>query len=174
MQSSIHNPTYIRVYHNSCTPHILCAVATYNVSIMNDKYTVHVATMEEQSVASSGPPAQKSDSMRRDSLERSDAADSYDHSLQVDETGTVYPSPLKTLVILSGLFMGVFLVALDQTIIGTTIPKITDEFKTIQVLDTQFATPPCHPAAHLCIVSDWSFIAGRGLVWQRILPNKYW
>lgn len=148
MRSSIHQPAYIRVYYNSCTPRILCAVVSYNVSIMNDKHTVHLTTMEEQSVASSGPPAQKSDSMRRDSFQRSDAADSYDHSLQVDETGTVYPSLWKTLVILSGLFMGVFLVALDQTIIGTAIPKITDEFKTIQVLDTQFATPPSYPATH--------------------------
>lgn len=50
---------------------------------------------------------------------------------------TVYPSPLKTLLILSGLYMGVFLVALDQTIIGTAIPKITDEFKTIKVRSPQ-------------------------------------
>jgi hypothetical protein len=57
-----------------------------------------------------------------------------DHSVQVDETGTLYPPFWKTMVIISGLFMGVFLVALDQTIIGTAIPKITDEFKTIQVI----------------------------------------
>lgn len=44
-----------------------------------------------------------------------------------------YPSMWKAMLIVSGLFMGVFLVALDQTIIGTAIPKITDEFKTIQV-----------------------------------------
>ncbi|KAK8066619.1 hypothetical protein PG997_013366 [Apiospora hydei] len=43
-----------------------------------------------------------------------------------------YPSMWKAMLIVSGLFMGVFLVALDQTIIGTAIPKITDEFKTIQ------------------------------------------
>lgn len=43
-----------------------------------------------------------------------------------------HPPLWKTLLIVSGLFLGVFLVALDQTIIGTAIPKITD-FKTIKV-----------------------------------------
>ncbi|PNY28103.1 Transporter [Tolypocladium capitatum] len=42
-----------------------------------------------------------------------------------------YPSLPKALLILLGLFLGVFLVALDQTIIGTAIPKITDDFGTI-------------------------------------------
>lgn len=46
---------------------------------------------------------------------------------------TEYPSMWKTVTIVLGLFMGAFLVALDQTIIGTAIPKITDEFETIQV-----------------------------------------
>lgn len=56
-----------------------------------------------------------------------------DDSLQRDETTVVYPEFGKAVLILVGLFMGVFLVALDQTIIGTAIPKITDEFNTIQV-----------------------------------------
>lgn len=42
-----------------------------------------------------------------------------------------YPPFLEGLLIICGLFMGVFLVALDQTIIGTAIPRITDEFNTI-------------------------------------------
>lgn len=101
---------------------------------MDDKNTMHMATMEAQSDASSTLPAQDSHSMGRKSLQLSEAPIRDDHSLQVDETGTHYPPLWKTMAIISGLFMGVFLVALDQTIIGTAIPKITDEFKTIQVI----------------------------------------
>lgn len=43
----------------------------------------------------------------------------------------VYPSTLKASVIVSGLFLASFLVALDQTIISTAIPKITDQFKSV-------------------------------------------
>lgn len=103
---------------------------------MSDKNTVRVANMEAQSDASSVLPAPKSHSMERKSFQRDDTADRDNDSLQVDETGTNYPPLWKTMVIISGLFMGVFLVALDQTIIGTAIPKITDEFKTIQVPNT--------------------------------------
>ncbi|KAI3398901.1 hypothetical protein diail_8410 [Diaporthe ilicicola] len=89
--------------------------------------------MGAQSDASSGTTARKFDSMGGESLQQSDAARQDDTgSLQVNETGIQYPPLWKTLLIISGLFMGVFLVALDQTIIGTAIPKITDEFKTIQ------------------------------------------
>lgn len=43
-----------------------------------------------------------------------------------------YPSNLKAALIVASLFMAVFLVALDQTIIGTAIPKITDQFHSVQ------------------------------------------
>lgn len=43
----------------------------------------------------------------------------------------VYPTGAKVVLILAALCMSVFLVALDQTIISTAIPKITDEFKSI-------------------------------------------
>jgi len=42
-----------------------------------------------------------------------------------------YPHGAKLVVILAALMLAVFLVALDQTIISTAIPKITDEFKSI-------------------------------------------
>ncbi|KAF3187666.1 hypothetical protein TWF788_001884 [Orbilia oligospora] len=47
------------------------------------------------------------------------------------EEEIVYPSGAKVLLILVGLMLAVFLVALDQTIIATAIPKITDRFKSI-------------------------------------------
>jgi hypothetical protein len=43
----------------------------------------------------------------------------------------VYPSGTKVVLILAALCMAVFLVALDQTIISTAIPKITDQFDSI-------------------------------------------
>lgn len=42
-----------------------------------------------------------------------------------------YPPLSKVIVILLALYLAVFLVALDQTIIGVAIPKITDQFKSI-------------------------------------------
>ncbi|KAF8866717.1 putative MFS toxin efflux pump [Acephala macrosclerotiorum] len=49
-----------------------------------------------------------------------------------DEDDADYPHGLKLWVILSALCLAVFLVALDQTIISTAIPKITDKFNSIQ------------------------------------------
>lgn len=43
----------------------------------------------------------------------------------------VYPNALKASIIVAGLFLASFLVALDQTIISTAIPKITDQFKSV-------------------------------------------
>ena len=43
-----------------------------------------------------------------------------------------YPHGLKLWIILGALCLAVFLVALDQTIISTAIPKITDRLKSIQ------------------------------------------
>ena len=43
-----------------------------------------------------------------------------------------YPHGLKLVVILVALCLAVFLVALDQTIIATAIPKITDHFNSIK------------------------------------------
>jgi hypothetical protein len=42
-----------------------------------------------------------------------------------------YPPLAKVIVIILALYLAVFLVALDQTIIGVAIPKITDQFKSI-------------------------------------------
>jgi len=43
-----------------------------------------------------------------------------------------YPHGLKLVAILGALCLSVFLVALDQTIIATAIPKITDHFNSIK------------------------------------------
>ncbi|ESZ94686.1 hypothetical protein SBOR_4937 [Sclerotinia borealis F-4128] len=51
---------------------------------------------------------------------------------ELDGEEAVYPHGLKLAVILAALCLAVFLVALDQTIIATAIPKITDQFNSIQ------------------------------------------
>ena len=43
-----------------------------------------------------------------------------------------YPTGLKLVVIIVALCLAVFLVALDQTIIATAIPKITDRFNSVR------------------------------------------
>lgn len=42
-----------------------------------------------------------------------------------------YPPPSQVIVIILAIYLAAFLVALDQTIIGVAIPKITDQFKSI-------------------------------------------
>lgn len=53
-----------------------------------------------------------------------------------DVTGTreepEYPHGLKLFLLLGSLCLACFLVALDQTIIATAIPKITDHFHSVQ------------------------------------------
>ena len=43
-----------------------------------------------------------------------------------------YPGFAKVTVIILGLYLSVFLVALDQTIISVAIPEITNQFKSIE------------------------------------------
>jgi len=40
-----------------------------------------------------------------------------------------YPTGLKLLAITAPLYMSIFLVALDRTIVATAVPRITDDFK---------------------------------------------
>ncbi|KAF2189830.1 MFS general substrate transporter, partial [Zopfia rhizophila CBS 207.26] len=43
----------------------------------------------------------------------------------------VYPRPAKVAIIMSSLYIAIFLVALDRTILGTAIPQITNQFHSI-------------------------------------------
>ncbi|KAI0533591.1 major facilitator superfamily transporter [Xylaria digitata] len=59
---------------------------------------------------------------------RDDGHQSGDETAQDTEE---YPRGLKLIVILLALILGIFLVSLDNTIIATAIPKITDEFHSL-------------------------------------------
>lgn len=48
------------------------------------------------------------------------------------EEDAQYPHGVKLWALLGALMLAVFLVALDQTIISTAIPKITDHFNSIK------------------------------------------
>lgn len=49
-----------------------------------------------------------------------------------DNTEIVYPKGVELVVITIALCLAVLLVALDQTIIATAIPRITDRFNSVQ------------------------------------------
>jgi hypothetical protein len=50
---------------------------------------------------------------------------------RIDDEGPKYPQGLKLASIIVSLCLAVFLAALDQTIISTAIPKITDRFHSV-------------------------------------------
>lgn len=56
-----------------------------------------------------------------------------------------YPKAWKMLVIVAGLCLAVFLVALDQTIVAVAVPKITDHFHSLD--DVGWCV--CHKSADL-------------------------
>jgi MFS family permease len=45
-----------------------------------------------------------------------------------DEAAVVYPGKIKTALIMIGIYLSVFCLALDNSIIATAIPRITDQF----------------------------------------------
>jgi MFS family permease len=51
--------------------------------------------------------------------------------VQTNASEITYPSTAKTVVIMCCLYMSMFLVALDRTILATAVPRITDKFHSI-------------------------------------------
>jgi hypothetical protein len=49
----------------------------------------------------------------------------------VEHDSEVYPPFATKFLVGVGLFLAVFLVGLDQTIVATALPKISDHFKTL-------------------------------------------
>lgn len=56
----------------------------------------------------------------------------------------VYPSGIVLAAIILALCLAVFLVALDQTIIATAIPRITDRFQSVKDIGWYGAVRPYH------------------------------
>jgi len=58
-----------------------------------------------------------------------DEVPSKDVSPPTTPEAQTYPTGLKLLAITAPLYMSIFLVALDRTIVATAVPRITDDFK---------------------------------------------
>ncbi|RAK94838.1 MDR family MFS transporter [Aspergillus ibericus CBS 121593] len=77
-----------------------------------------------------------------------------------------YPSPLRLAIIVFALFLAIFLTALDQTIIGTAIPKITDQFHSVDDVGwygsayflTSTALQPAYGRMYMLFDVKWSFL----------------
>jgi EmrB/QacA subfamily drug resistance transporter len=102
--------------------------------------------LEAETAVNSESPSIDSASMKEaNRLEPIKSAVETQHNKKVETTGLeeaealdnmsvmshVHPTGLKLATIMIGLCLAVFLVALDNTIIATAIPKITDEFKVL-------------------------------------------
>jgi hypothetical protein len=74
----------------------------------------------------------KMESNASPNVENDTVADEKAKAADTSEEDMEYPQGFKLWVILSALCLAIFLVALDQTIISTAIPKITDHFDSIR------------------------------------------
>ncbi|OJJ56549.1 hypothetical protein ASPSYDRAFT_47832 [Aspergillus sydowii CBS 593.65] len=77
-----------------------------------------------------------------------------------------YPALAKVVVIILGLYLSVFLVALDQTIISVAIPEITNQFKSIEDIAwygsayflTSTALQPSYGRLYKIFSAKWAFL----------------
>lgn len=89
------------------------------------------------SVPSDSPKEEAPEKQADNALEKTATQQSKTHghsikTLQTREDGQEYPGGLKLGLISLALCLSVFLMALDNSIIATAIPKITDEFHSLQ------------------------------------------
>lgn len=71
----------------------------------------------------------------------------------------VYPSGPKTAVIMSCLYISIFLVALDRTILATAIPTITNDFNSIDVSIINFHSVSIHANIEIGYRMVWQFVS---------------
>ena len=84
---------------------------------------------------------------------------------------TQYPKPLKLVLLLLGISLAAFLVALDRTIIATAIPRITDDFDSpadvgwygSEYLLTSCAFQPTYGRVFAQFDVRWSFVVTLAL-----------
>lgn len=86
--------------------------------MLQDPKQVAAASLDRSSVASSSSEHERHDESPKNDLSRISSE-------------PAYPSTSKVLVIIGGLFLCIFLVALDRLIIGVAIPTITNEFNSL-------------------------------------------
>ncbi|KAJ5153224.1 uncharacterized protein N7482_009702 [Penicillium canariense] len=82
-----------------------------------------------------------------------------------------YPPLGQVIVVVLAVYLAAFLVALDQTIIGVAIPKITDQFNSIPDIAwygsayflTSTALQPSYGRIYKILNVKWSFLAAVGI-----------
>ena len=88
------------------------------------EYSVNEKSSAQQELNANGSSTEDGSNLPADipkgELEKAEAEDDAE-----------YPGTWAATVIVMALFLSIFLVALDQTIIGTAIPKITDQFNSV-------------------------------------------
>jgi hypothetical protein len=72
------------------------------------------------------------DKKNDDSVDDKDTVEQKPSDSDASNTEIIYPKGVKLAVIIIALCLAVLLVALDQTIIATAIPRITDHFNSVQ------------------------------------------
>jgi hypothetical protein len=81
------------------------------------------------------PRTSTTTAVREDAVLASDNPVKHDHDADTDPSSEEevfeYPSFKRVVLIMVALYLSMFLVALDRTIIGTAIPKITDAFHSL-------------------------------------------
>ncbi|CAI7571850.1 hypothetical protein N7533_004223 [Penicillium manginii] len=83
-----------------------------------------------------------------------------------ETTEPEYPPFSKVIIVILALYLAIFLVALDQTIIGVAIPKITDQFKSISDIAwygsayflTSTALQPSYGRIYKIFSVKWGFL----------------
>ncbi|KAF2831015.1 MFS general substrate transporter [Ophiobolus disseminans] len=83
--------------------------------------------MKEKSASGVTTPDLEAEEKERQ-LDSEPSIDGQEVAVQHDATAEIYPTGKALVPILFALVCAVFLVAIDMTILGTAIPKITDEF----------------------------------------------
>lgn len=111
-------------------------IAGSSTSLSEKARSFNEDTASEQVEQSEANPQQQTgdDEKHHDLTQQRTAASQGEHSLRpttTREDGTEYPSGMKLGLINLALCLAVFLMALDNAIIATAIPKITDQFHSL-------------------------------------------
>ncbi|GAB7340606.1 hypothetical protein MBLNU457_7014t1 [Dothideomycetes sp. NU457] len=100
-------------------------------SMINEKSTPAVTRPASQT-SEAFEESRPKETIIADATERQASTSDHSHNDdQEEEDTTEYPSGVKLTLITVALCLSVFCMALDNTIIATAIPKITDQFKSI-------------------------------------------
>jgi EmrB/QacA subfamily drug resistance transporter len=111
-------------------------IAGSNASLSEKARSLNEDAASEQIDRTEETPRQHTgnDEKHNDLTQQQTAASQGEHSLRpttTREDGTEYPSGMKLALINLALCLAVFLMALDNAIIATAIPKITDQFHSL-------------------------------------------